>query len=375
MIPGSPPQDVRGLEGTRPGGLGRIGRFLKAHPVLLLLLLTPGIPEYLSGSSHLNALVLNPVLFAFQLAGNLGLYGSGTLLIYEAKVRWKKGWVTVLLLGGAYGILEEGVALSTLFYSKAGPVGSLGYYGHWAGVNWVWAGGIVPFHALFSISLPIALLGMAVPETVGRSLLSRKQVALVAAILFADVAALMLVVNRTEGFWMGDRVFVGSLVVIGVLIVAGRRAPATALRGAGNPPLSSRRAFVMGVAFFPAVLLVQSVGQSVSLPAAADLAAELLVQGLFLMYVTRPGTYTVRGVVSLASGLVIPIALFGFVSELSLPMTLLADAALALFFRSLWKGGQPEEGASPDAFNVQAGSSRSQLFSRPTKTSGDPGAS
>lgn len=62
----------------------------------------------------------------------------------------------------------------------------------------------------------------------------------------------------------------------------------------------------MGVAFFPAVLLVQSVGQSISLPAAADLTADFLVQVLFLMYVMRPGKYTVRGVVSLASGLVIP---------------------------------------------------------------------
>ncbi|MDG6981287.1 MAG: hypothetical protein JRN51_09295 [Nitrososphaerota archaeon] len=52
--------------------------------------------------------MLNRVLFAFQLAGNLGIYGSGALLIYEAKVRWKKGWAMVLLLGGVYGILEEG---------------------------------------------------------------------------------------------------------------------------------------------------------------------------------------------------------------------------------------------------------------------------
>ncbi len=55
--------------------------YLKNRPLLCLLLLTPGIPEYLSSSSPLNALVLNPVQFLFQLFANLGLYGPGALLI------------------------------------------------------------------------------------------------------------------------------------------------------------------------------------------------------------------------------------------------------------------------------------------------------
>lgn len=135
-------------------------RFLKSHSVVCMLLLTPGIPEYLSGSSPVNAIVLNPPQFLFQLAANLGLYGPGVLLIYEARLRWNKGWASVLLLGAAYGILEEGVALSTLFNPDAGPVGPLGQYGHWIGVNWVWVASILPVHMIYSISLPILLLGL-----------------------------------------------------------------------------------------------------------------------------------------------------------------------------------------------------------------------
>jgi len=71
-------------------------------------LLSPGIPEYISGSSPTSAIVLNPPMFGFQLVANLGLYGPGVLLVREAMVRWNKGWATVLLLGAAYGILEEG---------------------------------------------------------------------------------------------------------------------------------------------------------------------------------------------------------------------------------------------------------------------------
>ncbi|MCI4340460.1 MAG: hypothetical protein L3J73_04255, partial [Thermoplasmata archaeon] len=102
---------------TLPHPVGRRVRtaidFLRARPILVLLLMSPGLPEYLSGSSPLNAIVLNPGWFLLQLGLNLGLYGPGVLLIREASVRWRNGLVPVLLLGAAYGVLEEGIALST----------------------------------------------------------------------------------------------------------------------------------------------------------------------------------------------------------------------------------------------------------------------
>ncbi len=105
------------------GAIAKLVDFLKSHPLLFLLLLTPGIPEYLSASSQLTVLVINPVLFFLFLAANLGLYGSGVILIREAMIRWKKGWASVFLLGAAYGIVEEGLDLWTFFYPKAAPVG------------------------------------------------------------------------------------------------------------------------------------------------------------------------------------------------------------------------------------------------------------
>lgn len=323
----------------------RVRSFFARHPVALLMVLTPGIPEYISGSSAFSSLILNPVMFAFQLAANLGLYGSGVLLIYEAKVRWGKGWGTVLLLGGAYGILEEGVALSTLFDPGAGPVGTLGTYGHWSGVNWIWAGSIVPFHAVFSIALPIALIGAALPSTVGRSLISKRQVAVVVAMLCADVGSLMLVVNRADGFWMGWPVFVGSVAVIGALVLVGRRLPAQALEFRGGVAGSRRAVFAAGVAFFPAVILTQALGQGAHIPAAADLAAELLVQGAFLLYFT--GRAALRGggrsLVAMAAGLVTPIGVIGGLSEASFPLILVVDVTFALFFVELWNGQASHE--------------------------------
>jgi len=322
--------------------------YLKSHPVALLLALTPGIPEYLSSSSPINAIVLNPFMFLFQLLANLGLYGSGVLLIYEAKVRWKKGWATVLLLGAAYGILEEGVALSTLFDPKANPVGDFGIYGHWVGVNWIWSAGIVPFHALWSISLPILLLGLALPETIGKSLLSKRKIEIVAMILLIDVLVLMAFVSRASGYWMGLSILVLSLVFVGALIFAARRVPAGALaakpviHGASNKVLA-----IVGVSFFPVVLLTENIPRASGVPWALDLVLVLLVQALFLVYVVRSAGISEnrKGLLSLALGLILPIAVFGVIAEIALPMTLLANAAMVLFFRRLWmKGTLTSEG-------------------------------
>src|SRR6266487_3884281 len=84
--------------------VSKLVRFLKSHPLLFLLFLTPGIPEYLSASSQLTLLVISPLLFFGLLLANLGLYGSGVILIREAMIRWRKGWASVFLLGVAYGI-------------------------------------------------------------------------------------------------------------------------------------------------------------------------------------------------------------------------------------------------------------------------------
>lgn len=317
----------------------RVIELLRRHPVVCLLLLSPGIPEYISGSSPTSAILLNPLMFGFQLVANLGLYGPGVLLVREAMVRWNKGWATVLLLGAAYGILEEGVALSTLFNPDASPVGKLGTYGHWLGVNWVWVSGILPVHMVFSISLPILLLGLAVPRTRGASLLSRRGLHAASVVLGVDVAFLFLVVTKVSNFWMGWPVFVSSLVAMALLVAAARRVPAGAIHAAtGIPRLGPRATCAMGALFYTCVLLAEGLGMRAGLPAAVDFALVLAVQGLFLSGVLRVvgSRENERNLIALALGLVVPIAAIGVISELPLPLALLPDLAFVLFLRMLW---------------------------------------
>jgi len=326
---------------ARSSAAARTARYLKAHPVLTLLILTPGIPEYITSSSPLNAIVLNPSQFVFQLVANLGLYGSGALLIHDAGIRWGKGWGSVLLLGLAYGILEEGIALSTLFNPQAGPIGSLGVYGRWLGVNWIWAAQIVPFHAIFSISIPILLLGFAIPETRETPLLTRRRTAAVLAILAFDVAILMAIVWRTTGYWMGLPILTLSLLSVAGLAVASHRIPAEAHRSstATSPPRT--RMVLAGASFFPAVVLAESLGEGSGIPAILDFVLVLGVQSLYLVYLARVDWSDEQRTVAFVLGLLIPLAVFGVLAELAFPMTLLADVALFLFIRWLWRSRRP----------------------------------
>jgi hypothetical protein len=319
-------------------GRGVLG-FVQRHPVVCLLLLSPGIPEYISGSSPTNAIVLNPFMFGFQLVANLGLYGPGVLLVREAMVRWRKGWASVLLLGAAYGILEEGIALSTLFNPEANPVGKLGTYGRWLGVNWVWVGGILPVHMIFSISLPIMLLGLAVPCTRGQSLLSRRGRIVASGVLGLDVAVLFVVASRVANFWMGWPVFVSSIIAMGLLVLVARRVPAGALHATSDlPRLGPRVTGLLGALFYTSVLLAEGLGMGAGVPAAVDFAIVMVLQGIFLIGVLHVfgSRANERNLIAFSLGLVVPIAAIGVISELSLPLTILPDVAFVLFLRRLW---------------------------------------
>ena len=201
-------------------------RFLRRHPILCLAILTPGIVEYLSTSSSILLLFEAPWIFALFLAVNVGQYTAGALLIREAMLRWGRGWATVGFLGLAYGVTEEGLGDNTLFRNTNGADGVLGSYGHFLGVNWVWSVGVLSLHVIVSILLPIVLLGLALPATRGRSLLGRRGITVAFCTLAASTAFEIAAVWGLFHFWMGWPLFVGSLVTIGLLVVAAYRAPA-----------------------------------------------------------------------------------------------------------------------------------------------------
>jgi hypothetical protein len=317
--------------------------FFRRHPILFFLCLTPGIPEYLSGSSPVAYLVLSPVLFLIFLALNLGLYGPGVLLVREAFVRWKPGWGGLVLLGAGYGILEEGTALSTLYDPHAQVVSNLGVYGHFAGVNWVWAVGIIGVHTVLSVALPILLFGLALPEWRGRSLLNGRQIRLAAVVYAIDIVLLMLIVNywRQAPGW----ILAGTIVAL-LLFAAARALPRGTLDPTSpRPRLSAKWFFLFGLAYFPILLLVPNLAARAGWwPPATIVLDVLLGGGLFLLVRREVGrAHHEAALTMLALGVLVPIMLFGLFAQIVLPLVLVLDVIVGLFFFTLWRRYGPED--------------------------------
>jgi hypothetical protein len=128
-------------------------------PALALFLIAPIFGELFSGSSPLNEYI-NPVTFITLSL----LYGCGAIIVRELTVRWQKGWLSIFILGAAYGIYEEGILVQSFFDPGWVDLGDLAVYGRVAGINGVWAEHLTVFHMLISIAASIAFVEALHPE-------------------------------------------------------------------------------------------------------------------------------------------------------------------------------------------------------------------
>jgi hypothetical protein len=325
----------------RPGRLARVIGFFRRHPVLLLLAFTPGIPEYLSGSTAVWPIALSPVVFFLFLALNLGLYGPGVLLVREAHVRWKKGWSTILILGVAYGLLEEGTALATLFNPKASVVADLGTYGHADGVNWVWLIGILGVHIVYSVGLPILLLGLALPETRGQRFLTGSRLPLTVAIYGLDLAVLALI---TQYYRMAAPLLLLAAVAAGLLwIVAWRMPPGLLDPPRPRPTRGPRFFLLLGLSYFALLIVVPGLIEDARLPAVvAGLTDVAIIAAVFCAIWWAIGRAANEPqLLMVAVGVIAPLAAVGLAAQWFLPIVLVLDVLAVLFFRTLWKHYRP----------------------------------
>jgi len=313
--------------------------------VLALLLLAPSIPELLTGSTPITTLFFDPLAFAISFLGIVGLYGTGALLIREFTVYFHKGWATILLLGAAYGIAEEGLAVHT-FFEPAGraPVDALGWYGHAFGVNWLWALGLSAFHAVYSIALPILLVQLWFPAVKAVRWLDRGAVALVATIYVAVVALFALVV----GYGPSPALLALFLALIAALIALAILVPADLLRVRPGPSrIGSWGLALDGALFFlgwTSVLILSSSGDRVPAVVAGVVVAGVSL-GAILVIVRRVGTTDLdRSKFYFASGMLGVLFAWDVIVEFTVPGILLVSA---LFVYLLYRLHRTIEARAP----------------------------
>lgn len=312
--------------------------------ILLLMIMTPGIPEYLTGSTRFSYLFFNTPSFFIGLLLNVGLYSTGALLIREFAVKFNKGWSSILSLGCAYGIMEEGVSVHTFVQAYGNPVGLLGIYGRYMGIDWVWSLGLTAFHAIFSIGLPLLLLSTAFSEESRERLLGRRGSFTVLSFYFLTVIVLNIVLFKAASRAMptlGDYMLFAIVSII--LLTLALKFPKRVLLPRVTRAYSGKRIFLLGFLVFPFYALyaffpVKPDGTG-RIPPIVDML--LFAVGIFLIGFSiaksMPAKDNRRAKLLLAAGLIAPLFIWAEIMEaaLALPLTSVATVVALLLLSRL----------------------------------------
>jgi hypothetical protein len=264
------------VQGPRPHDAGWMTR--RITPALVMVFLAPFVAEVLLGNTPLRLILIYLIV--------LPMYGFGALFIRELSRRLGRGWPTILILGVAYGVAEEGLADMSLF--NPNYLGQhLLSYGNVFGVGWPWWFFVLTLHAVWSIGVSIALAEALFPRNGEYPWLTRKGL-VISGVLF--VLGLLLVhFAGGQGYQLSAGQLALSLVLIAVIAAAAflvprRRASQTAdPRHAPNPWLAGGVAFVLTSAF----MAVTRLSYSLKLPAAVLILAYFVLYGLALWAVWR----------------------------------------------------------------------------------------
>lgn len=209
---------------------------------LTLAVLGPVVAELAFGST--------PLHFAFLLVLWLPIYGAGVLLIREAAVRSGGRWPTVLLLGVAYELVEDGIGLQALSSPR------LYHAADWGprvlGLNTTYWEANLVYHVVFSVAIPILLADLIFPAWRGRPYVGRIGLGVTAVVALLGVAILRLSVPLTQdaGYAAPAPILAGCVLAVALIaVVALRLLPGRVARpGSDAPVLSLTAVWLLGAA-------------------------------------------------------------------------------------------------------------------------------
>ena len=243
-------------------------------PVLTLFILAPWVAEVLFGATPLSRigalLVVAP------------LYGGGAILIRELARRRGPGWTRILLLGAAYGIIEEGLAIQSIFNPNLFNAGSLG--GRAFGINWVWSLWTIGYHMVYSIGIPILLAELLFPARRDEPWLGRVGLVVVGVLYVLGLLAIAAIYRFAiaPDFQPPLLLNLFAALVAILLIVLALTRPARTVEKISNKPdgkvpspwIISLLGFLMAVLWFGLLNLPQSLraGAWVLIPVAFEIA-------------------------------------------------------------------------------------------------------
>jgi hypothetical protein len=242
-------------------------------PGVALLLIGPLLGELVSGHQSLLEFC-NPIFFVVTALP----YGCGALLCREFTRRWRKGWLSLLLLAITYALYEEGFVSRAFFDPKWSELGALADYNHYAGINWTYSIMLIHFHVTISMMSSILLAELLFPEQRHEPWLTNKQAALCGLVLALWMPVLALLASADEplyvpspGLWA-----LTGLAMVG-LVIAARLVPAQPLAWIRHPAPRPRRFMLLGAVNMWVIFI------TVFFLPEGDLLPPLIVSVIFLL--------------------------------------------------------------------------------------------
>jgi hypothetical protein len=283
-------------------------RRLRTWPgVLTLFLLAPMVAEMLTGSTPpLN--FINPVSLLLEIP----LYGAGAVLARELARRRGLGWGRLLLLGAAYGVLEEGLTIGSWFNPYWPDVAPLGTYSRLFETNWLWAVGLTTFHAIFSVTIPVILVETIYPRIADRPWLGGRGYAwVIVCLVLASLVTLGLLgvllpasIPHTT-YTHPPLMWFGALAVAVTFVWLGLRRPRASDAPPGVSPKRAPRFWTLRILAFFCPPLYFILGSKLLPIAAAEVALFLVVCALVIWRVvtwSRRAGWEARHRLALAAG-------------------------------------------------------------------------
>ena len=202
-------------------------------PALGLVFTAPLVAEFLLGNLPIKLL---PALIVLA-----PMYGGGALLIREVVRRTGRGWPSILLLGMAYGVLEEAYTTQSLFNPNYLNL-NLGLltpaYIRLLGIGGWWTLWMLMVHGIWSISMPIALVEACVPDRARRPWLGRVGLSVVVVVFLLGATAAGVGQYKQDPFLASKAQFIGAAAMIALLVIAAFAIPVRARIEGTEPALS-----------------------------------------------------------------------------------------------------------------------------------------
>jgi len=248
---------------------------------LIAILLLPGLLAEILSTNIPFFNFLNPFVFIIIAL----VYGCGSLLIREARVKWKMQW-SIVFLAVAYGIFEEGLVTRAFFNPYWFGEGALSANWMFFGVQWGWTILLLVFHASISTLIPIYLVENTWPKVKKKPLVGKRGIGLALLGTMIAIAIGMVSMGGADGrpeFFPNPMILVGSVAVMAVLIWLAINYRKNRLSFKGGL-LSATKITLFAFILQAANMLIPNILASANAPALAGIAIHLLVVLSFAMF-------------------------------------------------------------------------------------------